>query len=121
MFKRMEYQILGTVICTLIFVSVAAAHEVRISPLARVGNGPDLQAGTYRVEVVKNQDSAEVRFYQEGAVVATAPAVLAKEAAKCEATKVYSENVNGRHVITRIWLHGSKESLVFTPNIAQAE
>jgi hypothetical protein len=121
MFKRIEYRILSTVICTFVFVSIAAAHEVRISPLAKVGNGPELQAGTYRVEVVKNQDSVEVHFYQEGEVVATAPAVLAKEAAKSNFTKVYSEKVDGGQMITKIWLQGSKESLVFKPDIPRAE
>ena len=44
----------------------------------------ELQPGTYRVEVEKNQDSAEVRFFQGGDLVATAPATLTKEAAKCK-------------------------------------
>ena len=86
-----------------------------------MGNGPELQAGTYRVEVVKNQDSAEVHFYQEGELVATAPAVLAKEAAKCNFTEVHSEKVDGEQVITKIWLQGSKESLVFKADIPKAE
>jgi hypothetical protein len=121
MLKSIQYRILATVIYTVVFVSIAAAHEVRISRPARVGNGPELQAGTYRVEVVKTQDSAEVRFYQEGDVVATAPASLANEAGKCNFTEVHSEKVDGEQVITRIWLQGSKESLVFKADIPKAE
>jgi hypothetical protein len=109
----MEYRILATVICTLVFVSIAAAHEVSITYRANVGNGPVLQPGTYRVEVIKNQDSAEVRFLQGGDLVATAPATLTEEAVKCNSTEVHSEEVDGGKVITKIWLQGSKESLVF--------
>ena len=65
MSKRMGYRILSTLVCTLVFVSIAAAHEVSIGERARVGNGPELQPGTYRVEVVKNQDSAEVASSRE--------------------------------------------------------
>ena len=121
MLKRMQWQVLVTVICTVVFVSIAAAHEVRISRLAKVGNGPELQAGTYRVEVVKNPDSPEVRFYKEGDVVATAPATWTKEAVKCISTEVHAEEVAGRRVITKIWLEGSKESLVFKTDIPKAE
>src|SRR5208282_6350653 len=115
MYKKMGYQILSALVCTLVFVSVAAAHEVRIPERAKVGNGPELQAGTYRVEVVKNQDSAEVRFFQDGDLVATAPATLTKETRKCDNTEIHSEQVDGGWVITKIWLDGSKESLVFKP------
>jgi hypothetical protein len=117
----MEYRILGTVICTLVFVSIAAAHEVSITYRAIVGHGTELQPGTYRVEVVKNQDSAEVRFFQGGDLVATAPGALTKEAAKCNNTEVHSEEVDGGRVITKIWLQGWKESLVFERDTPKAE
>jgi hypothetical protein len=119
MSKVTGYRILSTLICTLIFVSITAAHEVSITRRAFVGADTQLPPGTYRVEVEKHQDSAEVRFFQGGDLVAAARATLTKEAVKCNNTEVHSEEVDGVHVITKIWLQGSKESLVFkqdTPN-----
>ena len=121
MCKKMGYRILSTLVCALVFVAIAAAHEVRIPERAKVGNGPELQAGTYHVEVVKNQDSAEVRFFQDGDLVATASATLTKEGRKCESTEVHSEKVEGGWVVTKIWLEGWKESLVFKPDTPKAE
>jgi hypothetical protein len=69
MFKRIESRTIAAAVCMFVFVSIAAAHEVRISDPAKVGPSSELQPGTYRVEVVKNQDSSEVHFYK-GSVVA---------------------------------------------------
>jgi hypothetical protein len=113
MSKKMGFRILSTLVCTFIFVSIAAAHEVTLMDRSKIGNGPELQPGTYKVEVVNNQDSAEVRFFQRGNLVVTAPATLTSEAMKCRNTEVHSEEVDGGQVITKIWLEGSEESLVF--------
>ena len=51
----------------------------------------------------------------------TVPATLSKEATKCNNTEVHSEEVDGGQVITKIWLQGSKESLVFKPDAPKAE
>jgi hypothetical protein len=103
------------------FVSMAAAHEVTIAQRAKVGNSPGLEQGTYQVEVEKMQDSAEVLFFQGGELVVTARAILTKEGVKCKNTEVHSEEVDGGRVITKIWLHGWKESLVFKRDTPEAE
>ena len=121
MYKQMGYRILSTLVCTLVFVSIAAAHEVSITHQANIGNGPELQPGTYRVEVVKNQDSAEVHFFKGGDLVLQAPVRLTQEAAKCDSTEVHYEEVDGGQVITQIRLEGSKEGLVFKPATSKAE
>ena len=51
----------------------------------------------------------------------TAPATLTKEAVKCNSTEIHSEEVDGGRVITKIWLQGSKESLVFKQDTPEAE
>jgi len=121
MLKGLEYRILYTLVWTLIFVSIAAAHEVNIGQLAKVGNGQVLEPGTYRVEVEKNQHSAEVLFYQGEELVVTAPATLTKEAVKSNNTEVYFEEIDGGRVITKIWLGGWKESLVFKQDTPEVE
>ena len=117
----MRCRILSTLVCTLVFVSIAAAHEVTIGQREKVGNGPELQPGTYQVEVEKNQDSAEVRFFQGGDLVLRVPGTLTKEAVKCNNTEVHSEEVDGGRVITKIWLQGWKESLAFKQDTPMAE
>jgi hypothetical protein len=113
MFKRMGYRLLAVAICMLVFVPIAAAHEVHITGPAKVGNNPELQPGTYRVEVVKNQDSSEVLFYKEGDLWLRAPVTLVPETNKAQYTEVHYAELNDGKVITRIRLQGSKESLVF--------
>ncbi|MFZ0960585.1 MAG: hypothetical protein WAO35_06735 [Terriglobia bacterium] len=121
MSKNMACRILSGLACTLAFVSIAAAHEVTIGQRAKIGYGPELQPGTYRVEVVKNEDSAEVSFFNGGDLVVTVPATLKKESVKCNNTEVHSEEVDGGRVITKIWLQGWKESLVFMQDTPKAE
>jgi hypothetical protein len=121
MSKRMRYGILSSIVCMLVFVSIAAPRDVKIMGRTKVGNGPELQPGTYQVEVVKNQDSAEVRFFQEGDLVVTAPAKLIDEAMKCSRTEIHSTEVDGGTVITKIWLQGSKESLRFEQDTPEKE
>jgi hypothetical protein len=102
-------------------VSIAPAHEITIGQLAKIGNGQTLEPGKYRVEVEKNQDSAEVLFFQGGDLVVTVPATLTKEAVKCNNTEIHSEEVGGTRVITKMWLRGRKESLVFKRGTSEAE
>jgi len=120
MTMRMGFQIPSTLICALVFVSIVMAQEITIGQQAKIGNGQVLERGTYRVEVEKNQDSAEVLFLQGGELVVAARATLTKEAVKCNNTEVHSEEVDGERMITKIWLQGWKESLVFKPDPPEA-
>ncbi len=121
MSKGMGYQILSTFVCTLAFMSIATAQELSIGERMRIGNGPELQPGTYRVEIVTNQDSAEVNFFQGSDLVVTVPVTLTKESAKCNNTEIHFEEVEGVKIVTKIRLRGSKESLVFIPDTPKAE
>jgi hypothetical protein len=117
----MGFRILSTLICAFVFVSIAAAQEIAIGQSAKIGNGQTLEQGTYRIEVEKNPDSAEVLFLQGGELVVAARATLTKEAVKCNNTEVHSEEVDGTRVITKIWLRGWKESLVFKQGTPETE
>jgi hypothetical protein len=121
MSKRVWHGILPVLICALVFVSIAAAHEITIGQLAKIGNGQTLEPGTYQVEVEKMQGSAEVLFFQGGELVVTARAILTKEGVKCNNTEIHSEEVDGTRVITKMWLRGWKESLVFKQGAPEAE
>lgn len=118
---RMGYRILSTLVCTFVFVSIATAHEITIGQRGKVGNGQELEQGTYRVEVEKNENSAEVLFFQGEDLVAAAHATLTKEKVKSNHTEIHSEEVDGERVITKIWLQGWKESLVFKQDTPEDE
>lgn len=113
MSKSIGHYVLPTLVCMLGLVSFVMAHEVNIRYRANVGNGPALQPGWYEVEVVTNQNSSEVLFYKEGDLWLRAPVKLAEETKKAQQTEVHYEELEDGKVITKIQLHGSKESLVF--------
>jgi hypothetical protein len=113
MHNRMKFRILVALVFTLLFACLAAAHEVIISDQAKLGNGPSLEPGTYRIELVKDQTPTEVLFYKEAEVVLRAPVTLAEETEKSRQTEVHSEDRDEGRVITRIRVKGWTESLVF--------
>lgn len=80
---------------------------------SKVENGPYLAPGQYKVELAKNTRSPEVLFYQDGKVVAEAPANLVDRSKKTDQTKVYYNTADGQHFITQIDLRGSTENIMF--------
>ena len=107
----------GFVAFMLLFFAATTsfAHEVKIAGAAQLGNGPIIEEGTYRIEVIKNQDSSQAVLYHKGDEVARVPVTLVSEASKAQQTAVYSEVREDGRVITQIRLQGSKEALVFEP------
>ena len=92
----------------------SVAHEIAITEASRLGNGPAIEPGTYRVELIKNQDSSDAVFYRgHDDEVARTPVTLVAEDSKSRQTEVYSRTIDGGRVITQIRLQGSKEKLVF--------
>ena len=97
----------------LLAASASFAHDVSIAGAARLGNGPIIDSGTYRIELVKNQDSSEAVFYQGNDQVARVPVTVVSEPSKAKRTEVHSELRDDGRVITQIRLQGSKEALFF--------
>ena len=97
----------------LFAASTSLAHEVNIGGAARLGNGSSIEAGTYRIEVIKNQDSSDAVFYHDNEEVARAPVTLVSEPSKARRTEVWSNVQDEGRVITQIRLQGSKEALFF--------
>jgi len=121
---RMMYRTSAAVVFVLVAASLTLAHEVKIGYQARLGNGPELQPGTYRLEVVKNQDTSEAVFYKGKELVIRVPITIAAESDKCRRTEVHYELLDSGHVINQIRIEGWKERLVFrepaqTPNKAE--
>lgn len=111
--NKLMYLGFATCLLLLFVASSAVAHEVTIGATATLGSGPTIDAGTYQVEVIKNQDSSDAVFYSGHDEVARAPVTLVAEPSKSRQTEVYSQVTDGNRVITQIRLQGSKEKLVF--------
>ena len=111
----------ATFMLLLFALNISFAHEVTMMAAARLGDGPSIEAGKYRIELIKTQDSSHAVFYQHGEEVARAPVTLVSEPSKASRTAVYSEQRDDGRVITRIDLQGSQEALVFVQATEQSE
>jgi hypothetical protein len=111
--NRMMYRMLAAVVFMLVAASFTFAHEVKIGERARLGDGPELKPGTYRLELVKNQDTSEAVFYKDEDLVARVPITVVKESDKSRQTEVHSELLDGGRVINEIRVAGWRERLLF--------
>ena len=114
----MEHRMIWRTFVAIVFVILAAsltlAHEVTITNRARLGNGPELQPGTYRLEVIKIQGTSEAAFYKGRDLVVRVPITIAAEPDKSRQTEVHCQVLDSGRVINQIRLEGSKERLIFT-------
>ena len=122
MSQRVGLRLFHALICISALASIgAAADRLRINQRAKVGDSAELEPGTYRVAVERTRNSAEVLFFQGKDLVAAAHATFGKEDGKSNRTEIRSEEVGGERIITKIWLRGWKESLVFNQGTPEAE
>jgi len=113
MSSRMTFRLLATVVFVFVAAGLTLAREVTMTYQAKLGEGPELQPGTYRVELIKNQETSEVAFYQEDDLVAQVPVTIVTESEKSNRTEVHYETLDGGRVINQIRVAGWKERLVF--------
>ena len=113
MSSRMTFRLLATVVFVFVAAGLTLAREVMITYQAKLGEGPELQPGTYQVELIKNQETSEVAFYQEDDLVAQVPVTIVTESEKSNRTEVHYETLDGGRVINQIRVAGWKERLVF--------
>jgi len=118
----MSYKLLYRVLATAVFVLVTAglslAHDVKINYQTKLGNGPELQPGTYRLELVKNSDATEAAFYQGKVLVASVPVTVEMQSQKSPHTAVHYETLDSGRVINKIRVTGWRESLIFRERTA---
>jgi hypothetical protein len=88
---------------------------------ARLGNGPELQPGQYKVKVSENSSAPELMFYQDNKLVAETPVKLVDMGKKADATEIDYNQKNNQQIITSIRLDGWNQEVVLpgpasTPN-----
>lgn len=87
--------------------------QINLIYTSRIANGPELKAGTYKVELAQNASASEVMFYQDGKLMAKAPAKLVSENKKIGQTEIQYNTAGDQHYITEIDLHGWRQELKF--------
>ncbi len=111
--RRAIRQVLLTVMLVGVSAAITLAKNVQVSDPARLGNGPELQPGTYRIELINNQDGSECLFYKGRNLVVRVPTKVIQEAQKSPHTALHSEIIDNGRVITQIRVEGWKEALLF--------
>jgi hypothetical protein len=112
--RNLKYHLPAMTIAILFLATVAMAKEISIHYPAKLGNGPELQPGTYKIELVKNQTSPEVLFYKGRELVARTPAKVEEQPRKADQTQVFYDIKDKDRVITELRISGWKERVVFT-------
>jgi hypothetical protein len=95
--------------------------RVHILYPAQIAKGVQLKAGTYRMQVPLNTQTAAIAFYQNGEVVARAHARLVSETKKNDMTEIYFNNKGNQHVITEIRPSGMREKVIFSNAVSSTK
>jgi hypothetical protein len=113
--RKSLFPVLAAMI-TLLFatgLAFAKTRDVTLDRTAKLADGPQLAAGSYKVDVLNMQTKPEVVFYQRKDVVAKVPAKLVEAPMKAEYTEVTYNTASHPQIITAIQLSGWKDKLVF--------
>ena len=87
--------------------------QIHVIYQSQVANGTALEPGNYKVELDNQTSSPKVLFYQQGKLVAQAPAKLVDQTKKNEETEVFYSKAGSEHVITQIDLQGWTQNVIF--------
>ena len=120
MTKRLVSCVLGAGMAITLSAGMAAAKSgtVNFDHAARLGNGPTINAGEYRVTVMNQSSNPEVDFYQGGKQVAEVPVTLVSVPKKNSETEVIYDQSDSS-VVTEIDLNGWNQKIVFSPNASR--
>ena len=70
--------------------------------------------GSYRLEIPLNTKTPNLKFFQNGKLVATAPARVKSETHKADSTEIHYRHEGKTQYITEVVPGGMKEALVLT-------
>lgn len=89
--------------------------EIILAQDSKIANGPELKAGNYKVELIKESPAPEIAFYQNGKLVVQATAKLVNRPRKSDETKIVSNTgKNNTQIITELELDGWTQNVVFS-------
>jgi len=115
----MKAKVINSALAAMITLLVVAdlafgkAKEITISDPAKLASGPELKPGSYKVDLVKTEEAAEVVFYRGDELVAKSAAKLVEEPRKAAYTQIVYDTQETPKVIKEMVLRGSKERIIF--------
>ncbi len=81
---------------------------------SKFANGETIQPGNYKLEIPLNTQNPELKFFQNGKLMASVPAQVKGEARKAVSTEIDYSQLGGAHVITEVRPAGLSEALIFS-------
>jgi len=82
---------------------------------AKLGNGPEIQPGNYKMTLMDDSSSPKVGFYKDGKLVAETSAKLVSEPKKSQETEIYyNDQVKTNPVVTELEISGWTQKVVFS-------
>ncbi len=81
---------------------------------SKLSNGVTLQPGNYKLEIPLNTKTPDLKFYQDGKLVASVPASVKSEARKAPSTEIDYQDQSGSHYITEVRPGGLSEALIIS-------
>jgi hypothetical protein len=114
--RKVFVSVFGTAFALLLAAGLAQAKtkEINLAQPARLGDGPELQPGSYRIELVRDAQKPELIFYRDRTEVARAPAKLVEEPSKASRTEIHFNLKDNKRVLTQMRVEGWRERVVFT-------
>ncbi|HEV2351963.1 MAG TPA: hypothetical protein VG028_19195 [Terriglobia bacterium] len=95
--------------------SAVKTGHISISQNTKIAHGPELMAGNYKVELIKESPVPQIAFYQNGKLVVQTTAKLVTAPTRNDETKVLSDiGKDNTPVITEIDLNGWNRNVVFS-------
>lgn len=94
--------------------SSVKSENVQIIYPVRLADGTTLNPGTYRVEFPLTTQTAELKFYQDGKLVASQPAQMNDTAKKAPSTEVVYNRQGDTRTITSIRPGGTTKDYVIS-------
>ena len=93
--------------------SAQKSASIEIAQTAQVPNGPTLQPGIYKLELLGDSASSQVGFYQNGKLVGQAVAQVVDQNEKSSATEVHIDSTAGTATLTEIDVSGWTKKIEF--------
>lgn len=82
---------------------------------AKLGNGPEIQPGNYKMTLMDDSNTPKVGFYQNGKLVAETSAKLVSEPEKSQQTEIfYNHQGKKDETVTQVQISGWTQKLVFS-------
>jgi hypothetical protein len=94
--------------------SSVKSTTVNLAYNSKLANGSTLEAGNYKLEIPLHSKSLELKFYQNGKLVASVPAQIKKETLKPTATQIDYTRKGNDEYITEIHLDGMRKAYVIS-------